>query len=111
MDQFLNKQYSDAIKAYSSTCGRFSNESNKKWIIDVDKDQLNKLDDIKKLLEHPDLEPEGNKIICEIPSKTGIHIITRPFNVEKFKNSIYSKVLGLDKLDIQKSNPTNLYIP
>ena len=111
MDQFLNKNFSDTIKAYSSVCGRFSNESDKKWIVDVDKEDLPKLENIRELLNHPDLEPIGDKIITEIPTKSGIHIITKPFNVDKFRKSVYAQVTNIDKIDIHKMNPTIIYIP
>lgn len=111
MDQFLNKQYSDAIKAYSSVCGRFSNENNKKWIVDIDKEDLDKKGYIIELLNHPDLEPIGNKIIAEIPTKSGVHLITKPFNVDKFRKSIIAQINDIDQIDIHKMNPTVLFVP
>ena len=40
----------------------------------------------------------------EIPSKSGIHLITNPFNLAKFS-------LKWPRIEIHKNNPTNLYIP
>lgn len=113
MDQFLNKQYSDTIKAYSSVCGRFHNESDERWIVDIDKEELiwkpQIIDSIQPCMPH------GNKIIAEIPSKSGLHLITSPFNVIEFNNNFENELKAYNmnniKLDIQKKNPTNLYIP
>lgn len=105
-DNIINGNYNKVYKTYSSACGKFSHDSNKKWIIDIDKEELYLLEDIKKIVNeiqpYNDLEP--NKIISEIPSKSGIHLITSPFNLQEFK-------LNFSNIDVQKNNPTNLYIP
>jgi hypothetical protein len=53
-----------------------------------------------------ELQLEANKTLgmTFIKTKSGFHIITQPFNVMKFKER-YPDV------DIQKKNPTVLYIP
>lgn len=103
MDQFINENYKDAIKAYSSVCGRYSNESDKKWIIDIDEPLGRKHNEMILFIER-ECKPKGLKFITTIPSKSGVHIITKPFDVQKFKENY-------PNIDIQKSNPTNLYIP
>jgi hypothetical protein len=35
-DQIMNKDFKSARKAYESVCGTYSNEPNKKWIVDID---------------------------------------------------------------------------
>ena len=35
-DQIMNKDFKSVRKAYESVCGAYANESNKKWIIDID---------------------------------------------------------------------------
>jgi hypothetical protein len=113
MDQFLNKNYSDTVKAYSSVCGRFSNESEKKWIVDIDADELiwkpQIIDAIQPCL------PEGNKILAEIPTKSGLHLITKPFNSAQFQVNLVKELeeYAADpiKVDIHKMNPTILYTP
>lgn len=101
-----NGEYSHLKTAYSKACGLGHNAGNNKtWIVDLDesyqleKEYLNKLqDDIN------DFQPEGNKIIAIIPSKSGIHLITKPFNIKQLQEKSYM-------MDIHKDNPTNLYIP
>lgn len=107
LDQIANNEYTKVIKAYSSVCGKYSNETKKKWIIDIDGDE-----EVSPLmLAYIDYhcEPiskslDEGKIYTTIPSKNGYHIITKPFNLQKFKEK-YPDV------DVQKMNPTNLYIP
>ncbi len=54
-------------------------------------------------------QPEGNKIITQIPTKNGIHLITSPFNVDKFNNQLINQMIPIP--DLQKKNPTLLYYP
>lgn len=75
---------------------------NEKFLIDIDNEKIKKLEEIKLFLL--DINPPGEKVIIEIPSKEGVHLITKPFDVNKFKTE-YSDI------DIHKDNPTNLYIP
>jgi hypothetical protein len=50
------------------------------------------------------LRPEGEKIEAVIPTKNGIHLITKRFDVMKFSRQY-------PDIDIQKKNPTLLYYP
>lgn len=84
---------------WSSTVGTLSAQGEKRWVVDIDKEELFLKDEIKEHIQS--LEPNGDKIICEIPTKSGIHLITKPFRVDKFQ---YTN-------DIQKLNPSILYIP
>ena len=78
----------------------------KRWIVDIDtKDEVvvnvaaNAIDRVR---------PEGPNIECIVPTKNGYHLITKRFDVMEFnkKMSQYGH-----SLDIQKKNPTLLYLP
>jgi hypothetical protein len=84
---------------WSSTVGTLSAQGEKRWVVDIDQEELFMKDEIKEHIQS--LEPDGDKIICEIPTKSGIHLITKPFRVDKFQ---YTN-------DIQKLNPSILFIP
>lgn len=102
-DQILNRDYSHTCNAYNSVCGKYSNEkANKKWIIDID-DPDRDCSDIIQFINH-ECKPEGRKYITTIPSKNGLHLITTPFDYQKFSQEFPG-------IDVQKQNPTNLYIP
>ena len=102
-----NKEYSFINKSYDRACGLGHNDKNKTWIIDIDKDELPYVDLIIESFQS--VEPIGDKLITKIPSKIGLHLITKPFNVLEFNNNLKNHVDI--SLDIQKDNPTNLYIP
>lgn len=75
----------------------------KRWIVDIDnKDELYDRK-IQKYI-NTQCQPYGHKIIANIPTKNGHHLITSRFDVMEFK-SIYPEV------DVQKKNPTLLYYP
>jgi len=105
-DNLINKNYDKIYKSYSSAVGKFSHDKNKKWIIDIDSEEIHLLERIKTCINliEPINDLIPNKVFCEIPSKTGIHLITSPFNLQIFK-------MNFPSIDIQKNNPTNLYIP
>ena len=105
-DQLIEGSYDKACKVYPSVVGANSQDSCKKWIIDID----DKTTDIRKLRgELNRIRPIENKFIATIPSRQGYHLITKPFDI-KAAEPILS-LYGLTKESILKNNPTNLYIP
>lgn len=99
-EQIMNKDFKSIRKAYESVCGAHSNEKDKKWIIDIDEKEFDLLK-ISSVLEN--IEPLGNKVVTTLPTKNGWHLITSPFNIEKFKRDF--------SYDIHKDNPTILFVP
>ena len=99
-----NKEYSFIRNSYVRACGLGHNDKNKKWIIDIDGEITNEykssvIDVINK--SRPD---DDNKVIIELETKNGIHLITKPFDLREFKEKF-------SDIDIHKDNPINLYIP
>lgn len=74
----------------------------KRWIIDVD-DMLEASPIMMAYIDH-ECKPHGSKIEAIIPTRNGHHLITKKFDVMKFKEKY-------PELDIQKRNPTLLYYP
>lgn len=75
----------------------------KRWIIDVDTKDIRELETIKFTVNKL-CKPFGDKIWETIPTKNGFHLITDKFDVMSFK-------ISYPDLDIQKKNPTLLYLP
>ena len=50
------------------------------------------------------IQPEGDKYMTTIPSKSGYHIISKAFNLKFFKDKY-------PDIEVHKNNPTNLFIP
>ena len=86
---------------FDSVVGQIKTQE-KRWIIDVDTKDKKFLRDIT--MDLMEIQPVGDKIEKVIPTKNGFHLITCKFNVMEFKK-LYPDV------DIQKKNPTLLYLP
>jgi hypothetical protein len=93
-----------AVKnSYSKMVGQVT-VGEKLWVVDVDEvsidsSYLGTLNDFITTLP-----PEGSKVVEIVPSKTGVHLITRPFRLDVFK-------VTFPEIDVHKNSPTNLYIP
>jgi hypothetical protein len=97
-----NREYKFVGKSYDRACGQCHNDPDKTWILDIDgRHDAYFTDDITHFIGLR--EPIGDKFIAEIPSKNGVHLIVKPFNLTDFKE-FYPDV------EIHKDNPTNLYI-
>ena len=86
---------------FDSVVGQIKTQE-KRWIIDVDTKDKKFLRDITMDLMY--VLPVGDKVEKVIKTKNGFHLITCKFNVMEFKDK-YPDV------DIQKKNPTLLYLP
>jgi hypothetical protein len=87
---------------FDSVVGQIKTQE-KRWIVDVDTKDAVLLSAIMVWIE-TQCRPEGSKIETMIPTKNGIHLITKRFDVMEFKK-------GFPNIDIQKKNPTLLYYP
>ena len=102
-DVYLSKTNNVGLKAaYSTACGKSFISSDKKFIIDLDDDDVNKKEEIIKFIES-NCEPFNyQKIQYEVPTAHGIHLITKAFNRQKFCEHFPG-------IDIHTNNPTLLY--
>lgn len=101
--QIMNKDFKSVKEAYNSVCGAHSNEPVKRWIIDVDVKDDGIIRAISNDIKNCEPDRRKDKIITCIPTKSGIHLITYPFNVMEFKQFH-------PEIEIHKDNPTILYI-
>jgi len=86
---------------FDSVVGQIKTQE-KRWIIDVDTKDKKFLRDIT--MDLMEIQPVGDKVEKVIPTKNGFHLITKKFNVMEFKEKY-------PDLDIQKKNPTLLFLP
>lgn len=96
-----NREYKFLKASYDRACGVGHNDKNKKWILDIDEKEVSPI--MLAFIDH-NIEPKSSKLYEIIPSKSGFHVITKPFNTQEFSKE-YSDI------EIHKDNPTNLYIP
>jgi hypothetical protein len=75
----------------------------KRWIVDIDTKDNKELLEVQQWIDH--CRPHGeDKIVMMIPTKNGVHLITKRFDVIEFKKRY-------PQINIQKKNPTLLYLP
>lgn len=108
-DQIMNRDHKACIKAYDSVCGANSNEKEKKWILDIDNKDFDE-SELLNIIENIAPQTEKSKFIAKIPTKNGYHLITNPFNVQQLRDASDFDDLKYN-FDIQKDNPTILYVP
>jgi len=104
--QMENRDFYNIRKAYDSVLGNYHSEMDKRWLVDLDSEDLDKRDEIIgtiNILQNKILD-RSYRILAIIPSKSGEHIITNPFNKEEF-SKFYPNI------DIHGNNPTLLYCP
>lgn len=72
------------------------------WIVDIDNVDLPDIEAIRALINSLQPNGEENKIKLEVPTKSGIHLITSAFNLQEFAK-------WYPNIDVHKNNPTLLY--
>lgn len=103
-DQIMNRDFRSVKDSYNSVCGAYSNEPNKKWIIDIDEKDQNKIQIIENDIKNCEPNRRENKTIALLETKNGYHLITSVFRLDQFKELNPT-------IEIHKDNPTILYIP
>lgn len=108
-ERIYNGDFKKPWKIFSSAVGECKSRA-PRWIVDIDEDMFSNKEQIKDWIYQIGLDFGKHKvdiqtiILAEIPTKSGVHLITIPFNLQKFKEK-YSNI------DVHKNNPTILYIP
>ena len=86
---------------FDSVVGQIKTQE-KRWIVDIDVTDFHAVTELSQFINY--LRPEGKKIEAVIPTKNGFHLITDKFDVLEFKKQY-------PEIDIQRKNPTLLYLP
>jgi len=81
----------------------------KRWIVDLDTKSIHIKNMMVNIIESVRPTDKGSKIEAIIPTKNGIHLITKRFDVMEFGKQLAQK--GEVVPDIQKKNPTLLFLP
>ena len=86
---------------FDSVVGQIKTQE-KRWIVDIDVTDFHAVTELSQFINY--LKPEGKKIEAVIPTKNGWHLITGKFDAKTFSEKY-------PDIDIQKKNPTVLFIP
>ena len=96
-------------KSWNTCAGEIKGEESR-WVVDIDAKTYDEIFYIPKISKEisdfiekcePNVKPLF-KVIAEIPTKSGCHLITTPFNLQQFKEKY-------PDIDVHKNNPTLLY--
>lgn len=106
-NQMANKDFYGVRKAYNSVLGNYHAEMDKRWLVDIDTKDEDTLITVSSVIQNlqkelVNIENKPYSILTTLPTKSGYHIITQPFNMDKF-----SKICN--DIDVHKNNPTILY--
>ena len=98
--------YKKIWKSWNTCAGEIKGEE-PRWVVDVDNISDNypieeKINNIRYLIDNLTPKTLDGRIICEIPTKNGYHLITTPFNLQQFKKEY-------PDINVHKNNPTLLY--
>jgi len=99
----INQQH-----VFDSVVGQIKTQE-KRWIIDIDTQSIHIKNMMINIINGVRPTDNGSKIETIIPTKNGIHLITKRFDVIEFTNRLAER--GEVVPDIQKKNPTLLYYP
>lgn len=93
---------------FDSVVGQIKTQE-KRWIVDIDTESLSVRNRIINTIENIKPIGDDSKIEAIIPTKNGVHLITKKFDILEFgkKMEIRNEMMP----DIQKKNPTLLYYP
>lgn len=94
----------------NSACGQTKAAKEKLWLIDLDGDSVQLIDEIHAYInDTPPFvdkktgEPIGDKLAFCVPTKNGVHMMVRTFDLRDFD-------VKFPGIDLHKNNPTILYI-
>lgn len=96
-------------KQFSSACQEIENKNDKRWIVDVDTQVPEDVDQIEHIIKNCSSKYQPDEVVlCKVKTKNGYHIITRPFNTFEFNN--YLEINHIEDIpEIKKNHLTLLY--
>lgn len=105
--RIANNDYKKNYAVFESCSGQYCHSGDKQWVIDCDDCKIHGVYTkiIKDLINS--CKPDGNKIVTEFPTKSGVHIITTPFDRKQFTELCNTH--SVDDVDIKKNHLTLLY--
>ncbi len=105
--RIANNDYRKNYAVFESCSGQYCHSGDKQWVVDLDDCKLHsKYPEIVKELINS-CKPNGSKIVTEFPTKSGVHIITTPFDRKQFTE--LCEEYDIHDVDIKKNHLTLLY--
>lgn len=105
----FNNEYKKPWRVFDHCFGKLQNKSKDVWIIDVDDDKdMEYINSLIGLMNSCDSKYE-NVHVMTIPTKSGYHILTRPFNLKQFKQLYPLKFRNKHIPEVKQNHITLLY--
>ena len=107
--------YKKFYSIFESCSGKFVDRSNAMWVVDIDEyGDVSKEYAEKLLTDYINTMESGHdvNVIYKMPTRSGFHLITYPFNLQKFNNGFYDNVTAQSNIEvptIKKNHLTLLY--
>lgn len=99
---------------FESCSGKFVDKDDKHWVVDVDDPFIhgscmdgNKLWDLKDTIHI--CKPLGDKVELTMPTRNGVHLITKPFDIQQFTELCEKGFRWIPRPEIKKNHLTLLY--
>ena len=105
--RIAHNDYRKNYAVFESCSGQYCHSGDKQWVVDLDDCKLH--DEYSEIIKDliNSCKPDGDKIVTELPTKSGVHIITTPFDRKQF-TELCEKYYIYD-VEIKKNHLTLLY--
>lgn len=101
--------YKKFYNIFESCSGKYASHGDAKWVVDMDDiDSEAILNEVVACINSMDSGHVRN-VIFRMPTKSGCHFITHPFNLQRFNIAFVSKFPTLLVPDVKKNHLTLLY--
>lgn len=98
---------------FESCSGKDVGTDDKHWVVDIDDCMFNTHPSVQKRARIirivNECEPKGDKIEMMLPTRTGTHLITRPFNLKQFHCLCKEELEEEEIPDVKKNHLTLLF--
>lgn len=96
----IDEEYRDCLSLDTVVIGRYPDEPEKKWIIDLDGDDVEKEAEIIDFIDSIEPYETGTKVKWINPTVNGMHLMTSAFNIQKFKQKFPGIAIHKDNLTL-----------
>lgn len=110
----LGEEFGNTYNEINSVIGRYpeGHKGDKTWLVDIDDhapDSI-RVSIVKGIISK--CEPiNEDKVVASIPTRTGTHLIVRPFSLQRFNQLKQDYLTDESEVAVLKDNPTILYAP
>lgn len=101
-NKVLEQQFDNFKGIINSAAGDSTSSDERLYLVDIDTKNRAVIDEITDFINRINPTNNTEKVIAEVPTVNGVHLICKPFSMVDFKYK-YSNI------DVHKHNPTLLY--